>query len=140
MCRLQYRTKHRRYQACLMCLCIAKIAPETNPDSQPKSEPTLELHNRDLSSCNRSSCPNTGSNSGGRWIKKNNFLCILTSVFKKYYLRDWQHETSLTLISQLQGKRVLNPSINISPVNTGSTGLEKINVTQSTNASINSMK
>ena len=44
-------------------------APQTNPDSWHRSEPALGPH-QVQASCHRSSGPNTGSNSGGRWIKK----------------------------------------------------------------------
>ena len=75
MCCLQYRTKRRCYQACLMCLSIVIIPIlqwhridgavvvwiwewgnpidkplHTNRDSRPRSAPTLELHSRAASS------------------------------------------------------------------------------------------
>ena len=45
-------------------------------DTSPKSEPTLELHSRAAPSVeahHHVSSPNTGRNSGGRWIKKLKF-------------------------------------------------------------------
>ena len=52
-------------------------APQTNPDTQPRSEPALELHSRAVSNVGvmyRSSGPNIGSNfGGGRILKK--MLC-----------------------------------------------------------------
>ena len=61
ICHLRYRTKHRCYQACPMYLSIT-INPILqwrridsgvagfNPDSRPRSEPTLELNSRAASS------------------------------------------------------------------------------------------
>ena len=53
-------------------------------DLQPRSEPTLELHSRAVSSVGvmyRSSGPNTKSNSGGRRIlKKKSILCYLQNT------------------------------------------------------------
>ena len=34
-------------------VCKHATAPQTNPDTRPRSEPTLELHSRAVSKCRR---------------------------------------------------------------------------------------
>ena len=67
-------------------------------DSRPRSEPALELHSRAASSVGimyHSSGPNTGSNTGGGWIQKNNNNCY--SNISEHLKIDWYYAGVLGL-------------------------------------------
>ena len=70
------------------CLCIVDKSPQTNHDTSPKSEPTLELHSRAALSVEahpRSVCPDAGRNYGGR--QKKSLLTILGGFQKEKFLK-----------------------------------------------------